>query len=45
MNNLIIKSYQKQIGEVTNQEEKNFIATCLHKYVRTLSIDEKESTE
>jgi CHASE3 domain sensor protein len=42
MNNLIIKSYQKQISEATSQEEKLAIASRLHEYVRTLSAEERE---
>ena len=42
MNNLIIKSYQKQISEAISQEEKLVIASRLHEYVRTLSEDERE---
>ncbi len=42
MNNLIIKSYQKQISEATSQEEKLAIASRLHEYVRTLNAEERE---
>lgn len=42
MNNLIIKSYQKQISESTMQEEKLAIASRLHDYVRTLTTEERE---
>ncbi len=42
MNNLIIKSYQKQISESTTQEEKLAIASRFHEYVRTLSKEERE---
>jgi hypothetical protein len=42
MKNLIIKTYQKQISEATNQEEKLAIASRLHEYVRTLSEEERE---
>lgn len=42
MNNLSIKSYQKQIGEATSQEEKLIIASRLHEYVRSLSEEERE---
>ena len=42
MNNITIKSYQKQISEVISQEEKLAIASRLHEYVRTLSVDERE---
>lgn len=42
MNNLIIKSYQKQISEAISQEEKLEIASRLHEYVRSLSVEEQE---
>jgi flagellar motility protein MotE (MotC chaperone) len=42
MNNIIIKSYQKQISESTTQEEKLAIASRLHEYVRTLTAEERE---
>ena len=42
MNNPYIKSYQKQISEATSQEEKLTIASRLHEYVRTLSVEERE---
>ena len=42
MSNSIIKSYQKQISEVTSQEEKLAIASRLYEYVRTLSVEERE---
>jgi flagellar motility protein MotE (MotC chaperone) len=42
MCNPIIKSYQKQISESINQDEKLSIASRLHEYVRTLSAEERE---
>ena len=42
MNNIIIKSYQKQISEAISQEEKLAIVSRLHEYVRTLSAEERE---
>jgi hypothetical protein len=43
MNNQLIKKYQQEIREATSQDEKQLIASKLHSYIATLSVEEQES--
>ena len=43
MNNQFIKKYQQEIREAKSQDEKHLIASKLHSYVATLTIEEQEA--
>lgn len=43
MDKELIKKYQKNIKEVSSQDEKQAIASQLHAYIGTLLIDEQEA--
>ena len=42
MDKELIKKYQKNIKEVSSQDEKQAIASQLHAYIGTLSVDEQK---
>ncbi len=43
MDKLLIKKYQQSIKEATSKEEKQNIASQLHVYISTLSVNEQEA--
>jgi hypothetical protein len=42
MDKILIKKYQQEIREATSQEQKERIASNLHTYIGTLTIQEQE---